>query len=648
MKQSKSKFSVAFFTDGFRRQMLFLAISAPALVWSFFLRGGHSHGAHGWSPGMFADPAWIPVLLCGLPIIVYAARKFAANGNVRAGLLVSIAMIAAVATGEIFAAGEVAFIMALGDALKERALNNARSGIAALMSIAPKQAAVVRGGVETLAPVDDIVAGDIIRVRPGETIAADGEVVAGASSVDQALITGESLPVEKAAGDAVIAGAINRFGSIDIRATRDAKDSTLKKIQQLIENAGNKKAPVVLAADKAASILIPLSVATALAAWAVTGELIRAVSVLVVFCPCALVLATPTAIMAGVANLSRYGILVKDGAALERMGRVAVIAFDKTGTLTTGKLSVAQTMPAAAAGGAGGNCDDGGAAGAKLLALAASAEQPSEHPIGRAIAAALPGAPAPEAFAMLPGKGIEATVGGKKILAGTAAFLNERGIAVEEHRGNGFAAPAASTTVFIAADGMFAGGIALSDTLRPDAREIVAGLKAAGIRQTIMLTGDQSAAAQKIATAAGVDSFEAGLLPAGKVGRIEAMSAAGKRIAMVGDGVNDAAAMKAAAVGIAVGGVANDITVEAADIVLMRDDILMLPHLASMSRRVLRNIAANMAISLAVNAGAISLAVCGLLSPAAGALAHNFGSLLVVGNAALLLRVKPASAAGRD
>mgnify|MGYP000858367319 CR=1 FL=1 len=619
--------------DEASRAVVFCAMSLPALAWSLLRHGGHARAVHGLTLASLSDPAWIAIILCGLPIIVFAFRRFLETGSIRAGMLVSVAMLGAVGIGEIFAAGEVAFIMTLGEILEARALRKARAGIKALLHLVPKQACRIRDGVEEMVEVDSLVQGDVIRVRPGEMIAVDGVVLDGNTSVDQAIITGESLPVDKVAGDNVMSGTINRFGSMDVCTVKAPVTSTLKRITRLIETAQNNKAPVVRLADKWASFLVPTAFVTALAIWLVTGELIRGVTILVVFCPCALVLATPTAIMAGMANLSRYGVLVKSGEAIEAMGRIATIAFDKTGTLTYGEPSVTNVVAATPE-----YPPD------VLLRLAAGAEARSEHPLGKAIASAVADAPSPAFFKMMPGRGVEADVAGMKIALGTLAWLKSRGTAVAEKARKQIEEAHAAGQAIVAAeiDGSFAGWIALSDTLREDARSIIDALRHSGIRKILLLTGDHAAAAHRMASEAGIDDVQANLLPEDKASLVLSRVNRNEAIAMVGDGINDAAALKTATVGIAMGGIGSDITMEAADIVLMRDDIKLLPYLVVMSRRTLANIRMNIGASLLVNSCAILLAATGRLGPAAGALVHNAGSLFVVIHAAMLLRCKPS------
>lgn len=621
-----------FLNDEFRRAIVFAVLSLPALIVSFVWYGGHAHAGMEAGANVFHDPAWVPVILCGVPIIQYAFKRFFQTGTIRAGMLVSLAMIAAVAIGEIFAAGEVAFIMTLGELLESRTIRKARAGIQALMHLEVKHACRVVDGVESLVDAETLVIDDCVRVRPGETVPVDGVVISGTTSVDQAIITGESLPVDKSPGDEVLAGTVNRFGSMDVRALKSAEGSTLKRIKRLIETAQTRKASVVRLADRWASFLVPTAIVTAVVVGLVTQDVIRAVTILVVFCPCALVLATPTAIMAGMANLSRYGILVKSGESLELMGRITTMAFDKTGTITYGRPAVAGVVSLL-----------DGVSSDELLRLAAGAERRSEHPLGKAITAAVHDAPQPETFNMQPGKGVEAQVEGHRMALGTPAWLKARGVLISDSNEHLIEAARALGQAIVAIDlnGKLAGWIVLSDTLREDAAMIIKELHKRGIVKTLLLTGDHEAAANKMAKDAGIDTVMSNLLPEDKVSLVMTHVDAQTAISMVGDGVNDAAALKTSTVGIAMGGMGSDIAVEAADIVLMRDDIRLLPYLVTLSRRTILNIRINIAASLLINTAAIGFAATGHLGPALGALVHNASSLFVVGHAATLLRYKP-------
>ena len=621
--------------DPHKRSIVLTALSAVCLVWSF-LAGGHgthgggqSHAVHLW-----IDPALGSILLSGIPIVYTAFKKFFTQFNIRAGLLISIALLAAVSIGEYFAAGEVAFIMALGEILEGRTLRKARAEVQGLIRLAPQTARVIQpGGAEIDRPATDIHIGDIVRVRPGEVIPVDGLIIQGATSVDQAVITGESLPVELQAGDHTLAGSLNQFGTIDIRTERAGKDSTIQRMIQLVEEAQKRRAPVVRLADRWATVLIPAALLTAVLVGLYTHDWIRAVTILIVFCPCALALATPTAVMAGIGNLSRNGILVKSGEALENMGKVTQMALDKTGTLTTGRLALADCISLDAAF----TADD-------VLNHAASVESRSEHPVAQAIRRAAeakgwtPGAI--DDFEMLPGRGVRTVVDGHTYLAGNQRLMDESGIAWSDEATARATAFVTSDKVplWLARDGRLMGCLAVEDTLRPEAAEIVSRLHREGISRVLLLTGDHVAAAERIGRLAGVDDIRAELLPADKVGIVQSLVDQGISVAMVGDGINDAPAFKTATVGIAMGGVGSDISVDAADIVLMQDNIQHLPGLKKMARLTLRTIGAGILFSLCVNAGAIVMAANGWMGPVAGALVHNVGSVLVVGNAALLFR----------
>ncbi len=600
-----------------RRQALVFGASALALALSFCdLRPGG------------VDPAWLAVLLCGAPIVREAAEGLWKRFDIRADVLVSLALIASVVIGEIFAAGEVAFIMQLGAMLEERTVAKARAGIERLIRLTPRTARRVDADTERVVPAEQIVAGDLLRVLPGETVPVDGVIVEGRTAINQAVMTGESLPVDKGPGDEVRSGTVNQFGAFDMRAVRVGEDSALQRMIRLVQSADAGKARIVRTADRWAVWIVAGALLSAAGTWLVTGEILRAVTILVVFCPCALVLATPTAVMAAIGNATRNGVLVREGDALERLAQADMAAFDKTGTLTRGRPGVSMIHAALP------DIDE-----ARLLRLAAAAESRSEHPLGKAIAAACPGSPAPEDFRMLPGRGVEAAAEGRRILAGNTALLAERGVtippadeqAAARRRAEGLA------LVHLALDGRYAGFIALADELRPDAAETVAAIQKAGAR-VALLTGDHEEAARRVANALRLDDMRAACLPEDKLRWIEERDREGRRVCMIGDGINDAPALKRAFVSVAMGGVGSDIAVEAADMALTRDDIRRLPHVLLLSRRMMRVIRFNLAFSLLLNFAAILLAMTGLLSPVAGALVHNAGSVLVIAHSALLLR----------
>ncbi len=580
------------------------------------------------------DPAWGTVAICGMPLLYLALTRLLRQGWISSALLISIAMIAAVAIGELFAAGEVAFIMAIGAILEDLTVARARKGIGRLIALAPRTGRIIHvsGGREFQreVPAEEIRCGDVLRVLPGETIPVDGEILSGYTSVDQSIMTGESLPVDRKTGDQVFCGTINRFGSIDIRAVRVGRDSSLQKMIEMVRAAEERKAPTQRIVDRWATWLVPCALLIAVITYLITRDINRAVTVLVVFCPCALALATPTSIMAAIGQAAGRGVLIKSGEALENMGRADCAAFDKTGTLTFGRLEVCDTMPAVS-----------DLSGNELLRLAAAAEKRSEHPIGRAIDAEAGKrgihVTAPEEFKMLPGLGVTARVDGRSIICGNAALLTQHAVtlpprlteALEKLRGEGKA------VVLAARDREYIGAVALADTLRPDAAAAVQRLEALHTH-VVLLTGDHSRSARYVAGRLGISDVMAELLPGEKVRAIEELKRRNLTVCMVGDGVNDAPALKTADVGIAMGGMGSDIAIEAADIALMGDDIDRIPYLKRLSNATIATIKFNIAASMAINFVAITLSVLGVLNPISGALVHNAGSVLVVLNAALL------------
>lgn len=579
------------------------------------------------------DPAWVSVMICGIPLLYLSVWRIIHNhgiSKISSALLISVAMIAAIAIGDLFAAGEVAFIMAVGAIFEEKTTERARKGLKKLVSLTPQQGRRISKGREEMIAAENIKKNDILRVLPGETIPVDGDIIEGTTSVDQSIMTGESLPVDKTVGDSVFCGTINRFGAIDIRASRSGEDSSLQKLIRMVEEAENKKAPMARIADRAASWLVPVALFIAIAAFLVTRDIVRAVTVLVVFCPCALVLATPTAIMAAIGQATKHGVIIKSGEALERMGKVDTIAFDKTGTLTNGTLMVTDIDPFET------DMDP-----SLLLRLAASAERYSEHPLAKAITAYAreekAGLLEAEDFHMIPGRGISAVIGGETIFCGNAAFLKDQGIEIthtadqrlEQFRSEGKA-------VILAADTKkLLGAVALSDTLRDTSADMMEKLRNIGTH-AVLLTGDHKQTAEYFAKQVGITDVHAGLLPEQKVSEIAALQQAGRTVCMIGDGVNDAPALKTADVSVAMGAMGSDIAVEAADIALMSDDIAKIPYLKRLSNACVKTIQFSISLSLFINFAAITLSLLGLLTPTTGALVHNCGSCLVVLIAALL------------
>ena len=603
---------------GIKKEITLLAISGVALVVSIF-------------DLLPFDAAWVAIVLCGIPIVLEALIGLITAFDIKADVLVSLALIAAVLIGEDFAAGEVAFIMQLGALLEDVTVARARAGIEKLVHLTPQTARLLLPDGENIVPAGQVRVGDRLRVLPGESTPVDGVITSGQTSINPAVMTGESLPVDKTVGDEVSSGTVNQYGAFEMRATKVGEDSSIQRMIRLVQSADAGKARIVGLADRWATWIVVVALTAAALTWLITGEIIRAVTILVVFCPCALVLATPTAIMAAIGNATRHGFLVREGDALERLAAVRKIAFDKTGTLTYGTprvVAVASTLA--------------GLDRAGLYALAAGAEQLSEHPLGKAVVAGYreenSGEIAPaESFEMLPGRGVSAVVDGRRVLAGNPQLLADHGVAVSPDAERQRLLEEGATMIYVAVDGVFAGYLALSDTLRAESAATIAALEAAGVRP-VLLTGDHESAAGAIAARLGIREVRAGCLPEDKLEEIGRWQRDGVRVCMIGDGVNDAPALKKADVGIAMGGVGSDIAVEAADIALVDDEVKELPHLMALSRRMMSTIRMNLTFSMGLNFLAIFLAMAGTLNPVVGALVHNAGSVAVILNSALLLK----------
>ena len=584
------------------------------------------------------DIAWIAIILCGLPIVLEAVIGLVTRFDIKADVLVSLALIASIIIGEYFAAGEVAFIMQIGALLEDLTVAKARAGIEKLVHLTPRTARVIKNGKEKIVAAEEVKEGEILRVLPGESVPVDGIIVTGQTSIDQAVMTGESLPVDKGEGDDVFSGTVNQFGAFDMRSTKVGEDSSIQRMIRLVQSADAGKAKIVGIADRWATWIVVIALSAAALTWIFTGEIIRAVTILVVFCPCALVLATPTAIMAAIGNATKHGFLVREGDALERLSTVSQVTFDKTGTLTLGKPEVLAV-----------ECFDGRFSQGTLFAFAAGAELRSEHPLGKAVTDSYKikykkKISDPEGFNMIPGQGVSAVVGGHCILAGNEKLIEllpEQKEKAQKYLGMG------CSIIYLSVDGENAGFLALSDTLRPSAKQAVAGIKEAGVTP-VLLTGDTEKAAVNMAKAAGIHEVRANCLPEDKLEYIKKNQQSGHMVCMIGDGINDAPALKASCVGIAMGGIGSDIAVDAADIALVNDEIKELPHLLRLSKRMMVTIKANMTFSMGLNFLAIALAITGVLNPVVGALVHNCGSVLVIINSAFLLKWKRKESVMKD
>lgn len=616
MKKFMKKLEHILELGGTKKEITLLVISGIALIISLF----------DLLP-LPLDAAWVAIILCGIPIILEAVIGLITAFDIKADVLVSLALIASVCIREDFAAGEVAFIMQLGALLEDLTVAKARSGIEKLVHLTPQTARVVVEGVEEIIPAKQVRVGDLLRVHPGETIPVDGVITSGQTSINQAVMTGESLPVDKGAGDEVSSGTVNQFGAFEMKATKVGEDSSLQRMIRLVKSADASKAKIVGLADRWATWIVVIALTAAALTWLISGEIMRAVTILVVFCPCALVLATPTAIMAAIGNATRHGFLVREGDALERLAKVSVITFDKTGTLTYGTPKVTAVESVS------------GYEKEELFALTAAAEQYSEHPLGKAIVRDYGRKPqAAENFRMIPGEGVTAVVSGMQIKAGNRKLIfgEEKGklsqtAGAEKYLHEG------STVIFVSVNDVFAGYIALSDTVREESGQMIDALGEIGIRP-VLLTGDNSDAAAAIAGQLHIEMVHAGCLPEDKLKWIASYQEGKEAVCMIGDGVNDAPALKAANVGIAMGGIGSDIAVDAADIALVDDEVKELPHLLALSRRMMKTIKLNLTFSMTLNFLAIALAITGILNPVVGALVHNAGSVMVIINSALLLK----------
>ncbi|MCD8037749.1 MAG: cation-translocating P-type ATPase [Lachnospiraceae bacterium] len=616
MKQLMKKLELLLEKGGTKKDITLLVISGIFLILSLT----------GWEPFPF-DLAWVSIILCGVPIILEAIIGLVTAFDIKADVLVSIALIASVCIGEDFAAGEVAFIMQLGGLLEDLTVAKARAGIEKLVHLTPQTARLILNGAERIVPAEEVPVDALLRVLPGETVPVDGVITSGQTSINQAVMTGESLPVDKTVGDEVKSGTVNQFGAFEMRAAKVGEDSSIQRMIRLVQSADAGKAKIVGVADRWATWIVVVALSAAALTWLVSGEIIRAVTILVVFCPCALVLATPTAIMAAIGNATKHGFLVREGDALERLAAVSKITFDKTGTLTYGTPQVIEVVSIA---------DE--ITNQELYRLCASAEQLSEHPLGKAIVDSyrqdnLPDLFPCENFQMLPGKGVCAEVCGKEILAGNLGLLAEKKIAVPENvsaKTDTYLSKGCTIT-YLALSGQFSGYIVLSDTVREESAGMIDALKGLNV-QPVLLTGDNERAALAIAGQLHIEEVHADCLPEDKLNRIDAYQKKGEAVCMIGDGVNDAPALKKANVGIAMGGVGSDIAVDAADIALVDDEVKELPHLVALSKRMMVTIKLNMAFSLTLNFVAIILAIIGTLNPVVGALVHNTGSVLVIIN----------------
>lgn len=599
---------------GTKKDIAFLVISGIALLLNLF------------NINIGFNPCWIAIILCGVPIILEAIIGLVTAFDIKADVLVSLALIASIYIGEYFAAGEVAFIMQIGGLLEELTVAKARAGIEKLVHLTPTTARVIRDGQELIISAQDVLVDDLLRVLPGETIPVDGIIVSGQTSINQSVMTGESLPVDKGPDDEVSSGTVNQFGAFEMKATKVGEDSSIQRMIRLVQSADASKAKIVNLADRWATWIVVIALTAAVITYLVSGQIIRSVTILVVFCPCALVLATPTAIMAAIGNATEHGFLVREGDALERLANVRVMTFDKTGTLTYGKPEVIHVESLKY------NTEE-------LYKIVASIERYSEHPLGKAILDSYKknytDLVEVSNFKMIPGRGVSGCIKDIHYYAGNLELLEEMNIEVIDDASKYL--DEGCTVIYIGEDHDYIGYIVLSDKIRSESKNIIKKLNDLDI-DTVLLTGDHNNTARSIANQLDINNVHSECLPEDKLKYIDEYQSNEKQVCMIGDGINDAPALKKAYVGIAMGGIGSDIAIDAADIALVNDEIKELPHLISLSRKMMTTIKLNLTFSMTLNFIAIVLAITGILNPVVGALVHNAGSVLVIINSSLLLR----------
>ncbi len=579
-----------------------------------------SSGHHSW--------LYVAAALVGSVYIWFSAVQGIRERDFTADIPVSLATIAAIAIGQFSAAAVVAVLLLVGGLLEEFVAARAGRALDSLESLLPGMVTVRRDHGEVLVALADVCVGDLVLVRPGERIAVDGPVQSGSGSVEEAAITGESVPIEKQAGDEVFAGTLNCLGALEIVAGRVGQETTLGQIRRLVEEAQEQKAPIERVLDRYALLYTPTAIVLAGVLWAVTGDPLRAITMLIVFCPCVMVLATPTALVASIGNAALRGSLIKQGATVEAAARVDTVLFDKTGTLTLGHPRLVTTVPL------------NGLAADELLRLAATAEKFSEHPLGRALVRAADErgyrVEDPQEFEALPGIGVRARTGRRSVLVGRPTLLEDQGQA--DGLGPAIAAHArdGASVIALAVDRRPAGLFLFEDELRPEARATVARLQQLGI-DVALVSGDRRATAELIAAQLGISDVHAEVLPHEKAMIVKALQEQGHRVAFVGDGINDGPALATADVGVAMGLTGTDLALETAQIALLANELSSLPHLLGLSRRAMHAIRQNLGFSLCVLVIAVGLTIVGILRPVSGALLHELSSIPVIANSARLI-----------
>lgn len=589
-------------------EIIFILISTISLILEFTLSINYL--------------SWISIILCGIPIFKECIEGLITEFDIKADLLVSIAIIASIIIGETFAAGEIATIMAIGGFLEEYTVSKAQNRIKELVKMTPKVTTRIKNGIEETIPIEEVKIGDILKILPGESIPTDGIIITGNTSINQATLTGESIPVDKTTNDEVYSGTINLYGSFTMKTTKISEDSSIQKLIKLVESSKPENANIVRTADKWATMIVIIAFTAAILTYLFTFEIIRSVTILVVFCPCALVLATPTALMAATSNLTKYGILVKNGKSIEELAHVDEVIFDKTGTLTHGTSNVVKIISK--------NPHE-------MMYLLASIESKSEHPIAKAIVKYYDNDNLAEVddFKIHIGKGITGKIAGTRIIAGNKKLLESENIQLDScnTKNND------KIEIFVAKEKKLIGRIFLADTIRNNATSTIKNLKKLKIKTTL-LTGDNENTAKSIANQIKINNLKFNCLPEDKIKYITNEQIRNHRVAMIGDGINDAPSLRKSNVGISMGNIGSDLSIESSNITLINDNIENIPHLIEISRKTIRTINISIGFALTLNIITMILAILGILNPIQGALIHNIGSVIVIIYSAILVNYK--------
>ena len=591
-----------------KTEIIFITISAVSLILGFTLSINYL--------------SWIPIILCGIPIFKECYKGLTTEFDIKADLLVSIAIIASIIIGEVYAAGEIATIMAIGGFLEEYTVSKAQSRIKELAKMTPKVATIIKDNIENTIPIEEVKIGDILKVLPGESIPNDGIIINGETSINQSTLTGESIHVDKTVNDEVYSGTINLYGSFTMRVTKISKDSSLQKLIKLVESSKPENAKIVKTADKWATMIVVIAFTASILTYLFTFEIIRSVTILVVFCPCALVLATPTALMAATSNLTKYGILVKNGESIEELAHVDEVIFDKTGTLTYGTPTVIKVTSK--------NPEE-------MMQIVTSLESKSEHPLAKAIVKYYNNKDLTEVndFKIHIGKGITGTIKGEKAIVGNKKFLESEGIKINSLNDN----KNGEIEIFVAKEKEHIGTISLADTIRNNSKPTIRNLKKLRIK-TILLTGDNENTAKSIANQLKINNIKFNCLPEDKIKYIQDEQIRNHRVAMIGDGINDAPSLRKSNVGISMGKIGSDLSIESSNITLIKDNIENIPHLIEISKKTIRTINISIGFALTLNVLAMALAILGILNPIEGALIHNIGSVIVIIYSSILVNYK--------